>query len=129
MNIRARFRKLFKSTAHDQPAIDPHGESLQPLARLEESAPSDYPADVYDIPVLVISYFPVKGGQIDHQVTGDVSAPLETIRRHTVETTQRVIRALETGSMYHGYKDPGTQPSLRYQSLCPRIINQDIKPR
>lgn len=117
MNIGARLRKLFKPTAYDQPATDPSGKSAQPLGRLEESAPSDYPAHVYDIPVLVINYFPVKQGRIDRQVTGDVSAPLETIRRHTLETTQRVIRALETGSIYHGYKDPDAQPSLRYNTL------------
>ncbi len=117
MNIGARLRKLLKPTAYDQPTTDPSGKSAQPLGRLEESAPSDYPAHVYDIPVLVINYFPVKQGRIDRQVTGDVSAPLETIRRHTLETTQQVIRALETGSIYHGYKDPDAQPSLRYNIL------------
>jgi hypothetical protein len=59
----------------------------------------------------------VKNGRIDASVTGSLDAPLETIRRHTVETTERVIQALETGSTYHGYKDPTAQPSLRYQIL------------
>jgi hypothetical protein len=69
----------------------------------------------FTIPVLVVRYFPVKNGRIDVDVTGTVDAPLEAIRRHTVETTERVIQALETGSTYHGYKDPTAQPSLSYQ--------------
>jgi hypothetical protein len=36
------------------------------------------------------------------------------MRRHTGRTTRRVIEALETGSVYHGFKDAGAQPSLRY---------------
>jgi hypothetical protein len=117
---------------------------LQPLGRWEERAPSDYPIDVHDVSVLVISYFPLKGGRIDHQVTGDVYAPLEAIRSHTLETTQRVVQALETGSIYHGYKDPDAQPSMRYRIVecdtgssrnssswrrCPRITSQAIKSR
>jgi hypothetical protein len=77
--------------------------------------PLSYPADAYIIPVLVINYFPLKNGWVDRDVTGDVSAPLETIRRHTLQTTQRVIHALETGSIYHGYKEPDAEPGLRYQ--------------
>jgi hypothetical protein len=69
----------------------------------------------YTIPVLVIRYFPVKDGRIDVSITGDVDAPLETIRHHTVETTDKVIQSLETGSTYHGYKDATAQPSLHYQ--------------
>lgn len=74
-----------------------------------------YPPDVYTIPTLVISYFPVKHGRIDRAITGDVDAPLDKIRRHTNQTTRRVVEALEIGSIYHGYKDPAAQPSLRYE--------------
>ena len=72
-------------------------------------------ADVFTIPTLVISYFPVSQGQLDRAVTGDVGGPLEQLRRHTASTTRRVVQALETGSIYHGYKEPAAQPSLRYQ--------------
>lgn len=67
------------------------------------------------IPTLVISYFPVKNGRIDRAITGDVSASLADIRRHTINTTNRVVQALETGSAYHGYKDRTAQPCLEYQ--------------
>ncbi|HMN31028.1 MAG TPA: hypothetical protein PKE45_22930 [Caldilineaceae bacterium] len=69
----------------------------------------------YAIPTLLIHYFPLRNGRIDRRVTGDVDAPLEQIRRHTEQTTQQVIHALETGSTYHGYKNPAARPSLRYE--------------
>jgi hypothetical protein len=115
MSIRARLRRLFNAADQHHPTTKPSAASLQPLGRWEDMAPSNYPIDVYDVPVLVMSFFPLKGGRIDRQVTGDVSAPLETIRDHTLETTQRVVQALETGSSYHGYKDPSALPSLRYR--------------
>jgi hypothetical protein len=51
-------------------------------------------------------------------VTGDVSAPLDLIRQHTTQTTQQLIQALETGSIYHGYKESNASPSLRYQVVA-----------
>ena len=72
-------------------------------------------SDMYTIPVLEACYFPVKNGRIDMTITGDVGAPLDDIRRHTLQTARQVAHALETGSTYHGYKDPAAQPSLRYQ--------------
>ena len=74
-----------------------------------------YPDHVLTIPTLVVSYFPVRSGRIDPAVTGDVSAPLDDVRRHTEATTERVVQALERGSIYHGYKDSAAQPSLRYE--------------
>ncbi len=79
--------------------------------------PLNYPIDGWAIPTLVVSYFPLRGRNIDMRVTGDVGAPLESLRRHTATTTETVARALETGSMYHGYKDPAAQPSLRYEII------------
>lgn len=66
------------------------------------------------VPVLMVSYFPVRAGAIDRHVTGDVGAPLEVVRQHVHTTSAQVIDALQTGSVYHAYKDPNAQPSLRY---------------
>jgi hypothetical protein len=74
-------------------------------------------AAFYEIPVLLINYFPVKSGRIDRSLTGDVSAPLAQIREHVERTTQTVVESLEIGSTYHGYKDVSAQPSLRYRIL------------
>jgi hypothetical protein len=100
------FKNLFEPSS-------PPSATLPSLKYL--SRPLDYPSDVYPIPTLVISYFPVTQSRIDRAVTGDVDAPLDQIRRHTTNTTRRVVEALETGSSYHGYKDPHAQPSLHYQ--------------
>lgn len=103
MNFFNRLKNLF----------NPPSYSPQPIDTL--SPPLNYSDDVFIIPTLVISYFPARGGRIDRAITGDVSAPLADIRRHTTNTTNRVIQALETGSAYHGYKDRSAQPCLKYQ--------------
>jgi hypothetical protein len=79
--------------------------------------PLEYPADVYTIPTLVVHYFPVKHSRIDRAVTGDVDRSLADMRRHVSQTTQRVVQALEMGSIYHGYKKPTARPSLRYELI------------
>ncbi len=88
---------------------------LTPSSKPHSPSPLNYPLWGYTIPTLVVGYFPVKDGRIDQAISGDVNAPLEAIRRHTVQTTQQVIEALERGSIYHGYKNADAQPSLQYQ--------------
>ena len=92
--------------------------SDQPLqyvfSRRTDHPSSSSTLTAYEIPVLIVRYFPVRGGMIDRDVTGDVGGPLEVGRRHTADVTEKVIWALETGSVYHGYKDSSAQPSLRY---------------
>jgi len=65
--------------------------------------------------VLLVHYFPILNDRIDISVTGDVDAPLDSIRRHTALTTRQIINALESGSRYHGYRDPTAHASLRYE--------------
>ena len=77
--------------------------------------PSVLPADVFTVPVLVVNYFPSVNGQIQRSVTGDVSGSVDQIRAHTQATTARVLEALQLGSIYHGYKDAGATPSLKYE--------------
>lgn len=71
----------------------------------------------FTIPVLLVHYFPMSGAQIDSRITGDVGAPLTQVRTHTERTTQQVIKALERGSTYHGYKEPSARPSLNYRII------------
>jgi hypothetical protein len=88
-----------------------------PSTTMPSSSPPAYHPAAFIIPVLVVSYFPLRGQRIDAAVTGDVNAPLDVIREHTRRTTIEVVRALEIGSTYHGYRDPAAKPSLRYQVL------------
>lgn len=73
------------------------------------------PALPYEVPVLVVSYFPVKGDRIDVGVTGDWGEGLAETRQKTKRQTEEVLQALQEGSRYHGYKVPAAQPSLRYR--------------
>lgn len=75
----------------------------------------DHTVVPYDIPVLLVSYFPVRNERIDVRVTRDVDASLSGIRRHTLEATEAVIHCLELGSTYHGYRSVHARPSLRYR--------------
>jgi len=76
--------------------------------------PLVYPDDVFRVPVLVVSYFPAVDGVVRRSVTGDIEAPIDVLRQHTIETTRRVVEALELGSVYRGYRDVAAQPALRY---------------
>lgn len=69
----------------------------------------------YKIKVVVVKYFPVKDGNIDISVTGDVGGTLENMRKHTDKITEEVIYAMEEGSRYHGYKDKNAKPSLDFE--------------
>jgi len=69
----------------------------------------------FEIPVLIISYFPTNGDQIDIRVTGDWGASLADTRAKTKRLTGEVIQALEQGSRYRGYTNPDAPPSLRYR--------------
>lgn len=77
--------------------------------------PLRYAPDAFRIPVLLVSYFPASGGRLDRAATGNLDAPLDTVRQHTIDTTQAVVEALELGSIFHGYKDSAAVASLSYE--------------
>jgi hypothetical protein len=97
------------------PSSAPIEPSIPAAAASQRSAAAEISSTTaYEIPVLQINYFPVKNGNIDRAITGDVSAPLDQIRAHVTHTTAKVIDALDRGSTYHAYKDPSARPSLSY---------------
>lgn len=78
------------------------------------------------VPVLEVSYFPLRGERIDRSVTGDVDARLEDIRHHVAVTSDQVRLALEAGSARHHYKDPSSQPAIRYESIDHLEIHEPL---
>jgi hypothetical protein len=68
-----------------------------------------------EIPVLVVSYFPVKGDLIDRSKTGDVGDAYTTIKAKTERNTLEAMAALEEGSRFRGYKNYTSRPSLDYR--------------
>jgi hypothetical protein len=69
----------------------------------------------FEVPVLVLCFFPTNGDQVDVRVTGDWDAPLADTRAKTRQQTREVIESLEQGSRYHGYTNPAAKPSLKYR--------------
>lgn len=67
------------------------------------------------IKVFVVSYFPVKGDQIDREVTGDVGGSYLELRAKTESLTREACRLLEEGSRFRGYKNPKSIPALHYE--------------
>lgn len=67
------------------------------------------------IPVLVVSFFPTNGSNIDIRVTGDVGDPIAVVQKKTKALTQEVIAALQEGSRYRGYTGQSNSPSLVYR--------------
>ena len=73
----------------------------------------------WTIPVLEIRYFPLTtdGKNIDIAVTSNVGAPLSVIRDKCDTLTKEVAGALEEGSRFRAYKNPGAKPSLKYEII------------
>lgn len=72
-------------------------------------------AEPYQIPVLNLSYIPIKNSQVDISFTGDWQNPdVNALRANINNLTQQLISALNQGSIYHGYKDTSAVPSLNY---------------
>jgi hypothetical protein len=70
--------------------------------------------DRFEVPVLVLHFFPTNGASIDIKVTGDWGDTLANTREKTRRQTQEVMAALESGSRYRGYKDSNAVPCLKY---------------
>jgi hypothetical protein len=71
-------------------------------------------APPFTIPVLVVRYFPVKDGNIDISVTGDVGDPVGAIRAKTGKLTEEIAAALGEGSRWRAFRDASAKPSLKY---------------
>jgi len=67
------------------------------------------------VKVFVVSYFPVKGDQIDKVATGNVGGPYLELKAKTERLTKEACALLEEGSRFRGYKNPQSRPALRYQ--------------
>ncbi len=80
--------------------------------------PSDATGAVPDtIRVLIAAYYPVSGDTIDQAVTGDWGQSLAFTRTKVDSVTSDIIRSLEEGTRFHGYKDPNAPKSLIYKVM------------
>ena len=79
-----------------------------------------------EIRVLVVKYFPTKGKNIDISVTGDWGEPLNATRRKVSKLNKEIIKSLEEGSRYHGYKDRKPKRSLLYRLVGRREFREPL---
>lgn len=86
-------------------------------AQAPARAPSGAPAPRV-IPVVVASYFPLAGENIDIRATGDWGRPYAETKAKCERLTRELAGALEKGSTFRGYKDPRAAPSLTYEVLA-----------
>jgi|GEM_PF-551708 len=69
---------------------------------------------VYSVPVLSLRYFPTSDGvNLNSSVTG-ITSTLASVRLTVNNIRDGTISALDSGSIYHGYKDQTATPSLNY---------------
>ena len=83
---------------------------INPISAQETQLP-------YSIPIVVVKYFPVKDTLIDKNLTGDWGASLNYTRLKIDTIISGVIKALEEGSRFRGYKNKDAKPSLKYSIL------------
>jgi hypothetical protein len=76
--------------------------------------------DHFSIPLLVVSYFPTNGSNIDIHVTGDWGESLDKTREKTRRQTAEVIAALEEGSRFRAYANSNAKPVLNYRLAASR---------
>lgn len=69
----------------------------------------------WEIPVVVVKYFPVVGDSIDIEATGDWGKSLTFTRHKTDSITQLLISFLEDASRFRAYNNPDAKPSLTYR--------------
>lgn len=74
-------------------------------------------AAVHDIRALVLAYYPDEDmdGLLDPGIVGPgypAGVPVTEMKQRVASLTTALAEALETGSIYHGYKG-GTTPSLQ----------------
>jgi hypothetical protein len=91
-------------------------QAREPVGRSEN-------IDVYQVPVLVLKYFPTQDGtHLDRDETAIPDKPelpdktLDEMRTKTDTIDSQLIQALEKGSAYRGYGDSDATPSLEYST-------------
>jgi len=113
------------AATHSSAPVTPETPAPATPAATQESGPP------WEIPILVVRYYPVKGDRIDIGVTHDWGESLDFTRAKCDHILRTVMATLEEGSRYHAYQDPTAKPSLKYrvvgdiEYLDPLPVKQD----
>ncbi len=71
----------------------------------------------YEIPIIVVKYFPVKGDLIDISVTGDWGKSLSFTQQKVDSISNRLVDVLGNASRYRAYKNSSAKPGVHYTVL------------
>jgi hypothetical protein len=82
-----------------------------------------------EIPVLIVKYFPVQGENFQGGITGEWGKTSYEMKRKIDQLNQEIIKSLEQGSRYHGYKDRRAKPSLKYRVVGNLTFNEKMPSR
>lgn len=75
------------------------------------------PGAIYEIPIIIINYFPTKDGvHLDKEVSG-TDMTIENMKKKLDSLNMRTKYALEEGSKFRGYNNPDAVPSIGYKVL------------
>jgi len=80
-------------------------------------AQTEQPFTPWEIPVVVVKYFPVRNDSIDIELTGDWGRSLAYTRHKTDSISARLTEFLDDASRFRGYKNPEAKPSLNYRII------------
>jgi hypothetical protein len=81
------------------------------------SAPAYSMDPTYEIPIIVVKFFPIKGDLIDIGATGDWGKSLSFTRQKVDSITGRLVDVLGNASRYHAYKNSAAKPGVHYTVL------------
>jgi len=78
-------------------------------------------AESYEIPVVVLGFYPDEDGNglLDRDIVGPETGdqPASLIKEKTANLTDKLVELLESGSTFHGYRDPDAAASLDYKII------------
>lgn len=81
----------------------------------------------YNVPVLVLKYLPDENGdgRVDENITG-INETVENIRNKTDRIDTRLIKTLDGGGRFHGYKDQASESVFNYSIYQTKEFNYPI---
>ena len=104
------------------PVLPPLVEQIDPYL----STPA--PNHLFEIPVVILRYFPTRDGVNVDPVVSDWNSTLASLRAKIDRDAIQTKFMLEEGSRFRGYKDPAAPPSLGYRVIHIVTVFEEMPP-
>jgi hypothetical protein len=86
------------------------------------------PNHLFEIPVVILRYFPTRDGVNVDPVVSDWNSTLASLRAKIDREAIQTKFMLEEGSRFRGYKDPAAPPSLGYRVIHIVTVFEEMPP-